>query len=259
MLFAPDNTLQKGIYPQQMIQSLSYSFSTPHHGPEGYPCPCPMTPTSERPGCQVMPRRSWMIPDVVVEELCRAPAPACRGHHVLTSLQDQTFQCKSTLIILPAFQFCFICGWFIPVSSLGGIFLCTRQASVFQGYFTHGKWCFCCFPKRLSPKKKAASLYYIETTVQIYNHGNVFWHCHFWVRLHYQSVERGRQCLLSYLAVSSLLHISMLWLQFSSYLWSPGIMLSTLQVLKINIMLPCRADGYFNRMGQSKQVLTVPG
>lgn len=156
MLFAPDNTLQKGIYPQQMIQSLSYSFSTPHHGPEGYPCPCPMTPTSERPGCQVMPRRSWMIPDVVVEELCRTPAPACRGHHVLTSLQDQTFQCKSTLIVLPAFQFCFICGWFIPVSSLGGIFLCTRQASVFQGYFTHGKWCFCCFPKRLSPKKKSS-------------------------------------------------------------------------------------------------------
>lgn len=56
----------------------------------------------------------------------------------------------------------------------------------------------------------------------------------------YQSVG-GEECLLSYLAVSSLLHVSMLWLQFSLYLWSPGKMLSALVVLKINIILLCRA------------------
>lgn len=68
----------------------------------------------------------------------------------------------------------------------------------------------------------------------------------------YQSVG-GEECLLSYLAVSSLLHVSMLWLQFSLYLWSPGRMLSALVVLKINIILLCKAHSYFNRMRQSKQ------
>lgn len=55
----------------------------------------------------------------------------------------------------------------------------------------------------------------------------------------YQSVG-GEDCLLSYLAVSLLLHISVLRMQFSSYLWSPGKMLSTLVVLKINTILLCR-------------------
>lgn len=225
MLFAPNNTFQKGIYPHQMIQSLSYMgtvYLPPPSWPSGLPLPLPYDNRIQAAGCQVMPQRSWTMPDLVTKELCRAPVPVCRSHHVHISLQDQIFQCNSTLIILPAFQFCCICGWSVPASSLGGVFLCTHQASVFQGHFTHRKWCFCCFSQGTFTKKKA-SLHYIQTTVQIYGHGNVFWHCCFWVRLCYQSVEGGIQCLLSYLIVSSLLHISMLWLQFSSYLW----MLST--------------------------------
>lgn len=80
MLFAPHNTLQKSICPHQMIQSLSYTGAVSHHGLQG--CPCPVTTASVQPGWQVMPQRNWMMPDVVTEELCRAPATACRGHHV---------------------------------------------------------------------------------------------------------------------------------------------------------------------------------
>lgn len=77
-------------------------------------------------------------------------------------------------------------------------------------------------------------------------------------RGYYQSVE-GAECLLSCLTLSLLLHISMLWKQFCSYLWSPGRMLSILVVLKINIILLCRAHSSFNRTRQSKQVLTESG
>lgn len=74
----------------------------------------------------------------------------------------------------------------------------------------------------------------------------------------YQSVG-GEECLLSCLTVSLLLHVSMLWMQFCLYLWSPGKMLSTLVVLKINIILLCRAHSSFNRTRQFKQVLTESG
>ena len=79
-------------------------FPYRHHSLPGYPCPCPMTATSEQPGCLVMPQRSWVMPHAVTEEPCRAPAPACRSRHVRVSLQDQTSQCNATLIILPAFS-----------------------------------------------------------------------------------------------------------------------------------------------------------
>lgn len=74
----------------------------------------------------------------------------------------------------------------------------------------------------------------------------------------YQSVG-GEECSLSYLAVSLLLHLSMLWMQFCLYLWSLGKMLSTLAALEISIILLCRAHSSFNRTRQFKQILTESG
>lgn len=101
-------------------------------------------------------------------------SPICS---TLRSLSPCIFCYKSTFIILLAFQFCFICGWFVPAISLRDIFLCHCQASVFQGHFAHRKWCFCCFYKwTLKKKIKKKSLHYIQTTVQIHDHANLFWH-----------------------------------------------------------------------------------
>lgn len=46
-----------------------------------------------------------------------------------------------------------------------------------------------------------ASLHYVQTTAQIYDHGNLFWHCWSWVRLCYQSIEvKDSVCYLTSLS-----------------------------------------------------------
>lgn len=111
--------------------------------------------------------------DLVTEEFCRDPDPACRGHHVCVSLQDQTFQPESIrMILLPFRAVSFVADLFLQALWEAHLSAPARLLA-FKVILPRDSDISALVPKGLSLEKKAL-LHYIQSTLQIYDQGNLF-------------------------------------------------------------------------------------
>lgn len=235
-------------------------FPSPHLSAFAMHMPCylPQSWTSGLPLCLLwqlhpiggLPQRAyrgWIMPPVVpFAEFC-----SC------ISLQDWTSQCNSTFMAFSAVPFSFIC-----CRSVADLFLQALweiYSSVSTGLL---------FFKVILPAESHVSVVVPKRLLPVEKHGctpfRPLWR--FTIReTCFDTVVSEGVCAINLYkgegstgCLTSLLHISVLWRQLSSNLWSPNKKLNTQEVLKINIISPCRAHGYFNRTGQFKQFLTDP-
>lgn len=191
--------------------------------------------------------RDWVMPPVVpFAEFCSR-----------ISLQDWTSQCNSTFTALSAVPFSFICCRSVAdlfLRALREIYSSASTALLFfKVILPTESHVSAVLPKGLLPVEKRRCTPF-----------RPLWRFMIRETCSDTVVSEGVCAINLYKGegstgyLTSLLHISVLWRQLSSNLWSPNKTLNTQEVLKINIISPCRAHGYFNRAAQSRQFLTAP-
>lgn len=246
-LSVPINPFRKG-FPSPHLSAFAMHVSSylPPSWTSGLPL-CPLWHLHPIGGLPHRAYRGWIMPPVVpFAEFCS---------HI--SLQDWTSQCNSNFMALSAVLFSFICCRSVADLFLQALWEIYSSASTGLLFF-----------KVILPAESHVSVVLPKGLLPVEKHGYTpfrpLWRFTIRETCSDTVVSEGVCAINLYKGegstgyLTSLLQISVLWRQLSSNLWSTSKTLSTQEVLKINIISPCRAHGYFNRTGQFKQFLTAP-